>query len=82
MKDLHLFARNLSYKYIFDKERGSGVTRDEDLYKGIKVVSTFLKKQDHTSWPLNQFIVELLNHVLTFNVFMFDGSTYLQEQGL
>lgn len=37
VKDLHIFARNLTYKYIFDTDRGKGVKREEDLYKGFKV---------------------------------------------
>lgn len=37
MKELHLFARNLTYKYIFDTERGKITAREEDLYKGFKV---------------------------------------------
>lgn len=37
VKDLHLFARNLTYKYIFDNDRGRVAWREEDLYKGFKV---------------------------------------------
>lgn len=37
VKDLHMFASNLTYKYIFDTDKGKTVKRDEDLYKGFKV---------------------------------------------
>lgn len=36
-KDLHLFARNLTYKYVFDNERGRVMGREEDFYKGFTV---------------------------------------------
>lgn len=37
IKDLYLFARNLTYKYIFDKDRGRKETGGEEMYKGFKV---------------------------------------------
>ncbi|XP_040196440.1 uncharacterized protein LOC120929221 [Rana temporaria] len=50
--------------------------------KGIQVISQFLREQDHNNWKLCNFVTALLEHILTNNVFVFNGSTYLQVQGV
>lgn len=47
---------------------------------GISVVEKFLNEKDVSAKPYNAFILCLLFHILTKNVFMFDGSYYLQVQ--
>lgn len=37
VKDLQFFARNLTYKYIFDSDRGRVIGKDDDIYKDFKV---------------------------------------------
>ncbi|XP_073448827.1 uncharacterized protein [Aquarana catesbeiana] len=50
--------------------------------KGIEVVSEFLRERDTNSWELGQFIILLLERILTNNMFLFNGVTYLQVQGV
>lgn len=49
--------------------------------RGIEVVAGFLCEQDRNNWKLCNFVISLLRHILTSNVFLFNGSTYLQVQG-
>lgn len=59
----------------------------ESLYSSIphkkRVVTArlFLMEQEHTSWPLNKFILQLLTYILTRNFFIFEDQHYLQIQG-
>lgn len=50
--------------------------------KGVEEVSGFLRQQDSNSWQLCDFVAKLLDHILTSNLFLFNGSTYLQVQGV
>lgn len=49
---------------------------------GLSVVESFLSESDAMVGPYNAFIIQLLQHILTKNVFLFDGSHYLQVQGV
>lgn len=44
--------------------------------------ASFLMKQDHSTWPLNEFIQKLLYFILTRNYFIFMDQIYLQDQGV
>lgn len=49
---------------------------------GMEVISRFLKERGPTFSGLNAFVLQLLSHILTKNVFSFDGSHFLQVQGV
>lgn len=48
---------------------------------GIKIISQFLREKGNDSWRYNQFIHTMLEHILTRDVFIFDGSHYFQVRG-
>lgn len=50
--------------------------------RGVEVISTFLYEQDRSCWPLMDFVVKLLDHILIANIFLFNGTAYLQVQGV
>lgn len=39
-------------------------------------------EQERKSWPLNEFIVQLLSFILTRNYFIFEDQHFLQSQGV
>lgn len=39
-------------------------------------------EQERTSWPLNEFILQLLSFILTRNYFIFEDQHFLQSQGV
>lgn len=43
---------------------------------------SFLYEQDTTTWPLNNFILALLQFILTKNYFTFNDQLFLQTQGV
>lgn len=49
---------------------------------GLSINKEFFSEQDLTSRPLNQFILELLRHILYNNIFLFGGKLYRQKQGV
>lgn len=49
---------------------------------GIKIVSTFLHERDKSMWPMNQFVLSLLRHILMNNIFRFDDRYYKQIPGV
>lgn len=48
--------------------------------RGVRMVGSFLREQERTSWLLNEFILRLLHFILTKNYFTFNGQLYLQTQ--
>lgn len=56
--------------------------RAAHLIGGIHIISMFLQTMDKSHWPLNQFILNLLEHILNTNVFLYAGFHYLQVQGV
>lgn len=50
--------------------------------QGVGKVCTVLYEEPHTKWNYNEFILTLLQFVLTHNWFGFKGSYYLQVQGV
>lgn len=50
--------------------------------RGLHIISSFLQEMDRSQWPLNQFILDLLDHLLHCNVFLYAGSHYPQVQGV
>lgn len=48
----------------------------------MKVISRFLSERGPTSDGLNGFVLQLLSHILTKKLFSFDGSHFLQVQGV
>lgn len=50
--------------------------------KGIATARSFLMEQEDTSWPLNEFILQLLTFILTQNFFIFEDQHYLPIQGV
>lgn len=55
----------------------------EALYSSIphEKGGTVLMEQERTSWPLNQFMLQLLSFILTRN-FIFEDQYFLQAQGM
>lgn len=50
--------------------------------KGIEVISGFLREEDRNNWKLCNFVATLLEHILTTNIFLFNGSTYLYRRAI
>lgn len=49
---------------------------------GLQIIIPFLQTIDMYQQPLNQFILQLLEHILQSNVFTYAGYHYLQVQGV
>lgn len=50
--------------------------------KGLDTVSSFLQERSRDNNEYNKFILDLLLFELTHNAFLFNGSHYLQVQGV
>lgn len=49
---------------------------------GLSTISRYIHEQDRSSWSLNDFILDLLRHILFNNIFLFEGTFYRQKQGV
>lgn len=47
---------------------------------GLTTIAKFFTERDRICWPLNQFVLDLLSHILHSNIFSFDGIYYKQCQ--
>lgn len=93
VKNLPSYVRDSSYllSLLHDISLPAGtwlVTLDvEALYSsiphrlGLKAVQFFLNQMDIKWHEHNNFILELLNFILTHNTFIFNGQLYTQSQG-
>lgn len=50
--------------------------------EGVWVAGSFLIEQEQTSFPLNNFILQVLYFILMKNYFIFNDRYYLQTQGV
>ena len=50
--------------------------------RGVRMAGSFLYEQENTSWPLVDFILQLLLFILTKNYFTFNDELFLQTQGV
>lgn len=48
----------------------------------VRMAGSFLREQEQSSWPLNQFILRVLYFILTKNYFIIIDQLYLQTQGV
>lgn len=46
------------------------------------MVQTFLRELDHSQWSFSEFVLRLLDFILTHNWFTFLAVYYLQVQGV
>lgn len=49
---------------------------------GINIVSIFLHERDKSQWPMKQFVLSLLRHILMNNIYRFDDQYNKQIQGV